>query len=132
MAQCERAATTALAAVLALGTPLAAHATEFELVYDGYFTSLDTLGASTGPAIPFSDGESFTATALFDTSSPNLVAPIGRPGFVDYAPTSLSLTVGGTTYSVAPYNAVTNPAGLSVAIFDSTSGFGPPSVTRAM
>ncbi len=106
--------------------PSPAEAALFQFTYDGYFTSLDTLGPVGGTAVPFADGQRFSATALFDTASPNLVAPIGQPGFVDYAPSSLSLTVGGVSYAVTPYNAVTSPTGLTVAIFDATTPFGPP------
>jgi hypothetical protein len=68
--------------------------------------------------------------AVFDTSSPNLVASKPWPGFVAYEPTSLTLTVGGNTYQVQPYNAVQSstggPNGLAVAIFDYTTPFGNP------
>jgi hypothetical protein len=48
---------------------------------------------------------------------------------VDYAPSSVTLTVGGSTYSVATYNPsihMTRGPGLTVAIFDDTTVFSPP------
>ncbi len=77
--------------------------------------------------------EPFTLTGVFDTSGPNLIAGLTPPflakGWVDYAPLSVTLTVGGKTFSVATYDPSipgTGGPGLTVAIFGDTTVFSPP------
>jgi len=109
---------------LALATP-AASAQTMELVYTGTFGSLDAFNPAAGSTTAFTGTTPFLVTALFDPTSPNLVALVNNKGFVAYAPTSATLTIGTNTYQFVPYSAAT-PNGVSVAIFDSTSNFGPP------
>ncbi|MDQ6612363.1 MAG: hypothetical protein M3Y64_08015 [Gemmatimonadota bacterium] len=87
---------------------------------------LDSRSFITGPgAAAFGSASPFTLTALFNTTTPNLVAPIGIPGFVAYTPSSLQLSVAGRTYAVQAFD-FAHPTGLSVAIFDGTTPFAPP------
>jgi hypothetical protein len=117
---------------------LPAHATEFELTLSGVFNGTgadpttsptETLTPTGGDAnLLTAANEPFTMTGIFDTSTGTLLPPpsTGFPstGFVAYAPSSVTLTVGGTTYSVATFGeSVTT--GVSVAIFDKTQVFGP-------
>jgi hypothetical protein len=127
----------ALSAVLALP----AQAAEFELTLSGVFngTGADPTTNPTETITPTGGGanllttanEAFTLTGIFDSSSPNLIAGLPFPvsaGWVDFAPLSVTLTVGGTTYNVATYDPSipgTGGPGLTVAIFDTTTIFGP-------
>ena len=115
-----------LPALLALGATACAGAAQagvgvFTLsgVFNGTPAITDTI---TGPSAPtLTANEAFTLTALFDTSA----VVFSIPGFNAYAPTAITLTVGGQSYSVATYGQ--SPiSGLTVAIFDSTGMFGPP------
>ncbi len=123
----------------------AAQATEFKLTLSGVFngTGADPTTNPTETLTPTGGGanvlttanEPFTLTGIFNTSTGTLLPPpsTGFPstGFVDYAPTSVTLYVGGSTYSVATYDASdASPPdwggpGLTVAIFDTTQVFGP-------
>lgn len=113
-------------ALLSVGTLIiapVANAATFKFVYNGSFNSNDALNLLFSPTDYFSGSTPFTATALFDDTSPNLAAPVGTPGFVAYSPISATLTVGGSTYNVATYNQ--DPAhGVTVAVFDDTTAFG--------
>ena len=132
------------ALTLTLAAASAADATEFELTLNGVFNG--TTDASGSPVIgtetliPQGGGanvltmanEPFTMTGIFDTSTGSLLPPpsTGFPssGWVDYAPLSVTLKVGGSTYSVATYDGsipVTGGPGLTVAIFDDTTIFSP-------
>jgi hypothetical protein len=131
-------AIAALTIGLSATTAPTAQATEFELTLSGVFNgTTDALGnplttetLNSGPRganVLTTPNEPFTMTGIFDTSTGSLLPPpsTGFPstGFVAYAPKSVTLSVGGTTYSVATYgDSVTN--GLSVAIFDTTQVFG--------
>jgi hypothetical protein len=90
----------------------------------------EMLNAGPGGAnILTTPNEPFTLTGIFDSSGPNLIAslpPFVSTGWVDYAPLSVTLTVGGTTYSVATYDGSmpNGGPGFSVAIFDTTQIFG--------
>ena len=66
-------------ALLGVGTLIAmpANAATFELVYNGSFNSSDSLNLEGLPPENFSSLTPFTATALFDDTSPNLAAPVG-------------------------------------------------------
>jgi hypothetical protein len=88
-------------------------------VFNGSAMITDTIAGPNAPTL--TADESFTLTALFDTS--NVVFSL--PGFNAYAPTAITLTVGGQSYSVETYGQ-SPTAGLTVAIFDSTGMFGPP------
>ena len=121
----------------------AAYAEKFRLTLSGVFNGTtdnpttgtgnpvitETLHANSGGAnILTMPNEPFTLSGYFDSSSPNLIAgalpPFVYSGWVAFAPTSVTLDVGGSTYSVATYS---NSAaqGLSVAIFDQNQIFGP-------
>jgi hypothetical protein len=131
---------TAAAIAVGLSTALApgARAGEFELTLHGVFNATtsgaspptETLNAGPGGAnILTTPNEPFTLTGIFNNSSPNLIAGLNPPlnqGWVDYAPSSVTLTVGGSTYSVATYDP-SNPSGpgLTVAIFGDTTVFSP-------
>ena len=115
------------ACVAALAGALApsASANEFQLTYAGSFNTTDALNLEGTPTTDFTALTPFTATAVFDDASPNLAAPVGNAGFVAYSPILATLTVAGQTYNFATTEQ--NPtAGVSVAIFDGTTGFGPP------
>ena len=95
----------------------------FDLVYNGNFSTANALNLSGAPTQNFAAPTPFTLTALFDTASPNIVAPIGVPGFVAYSPLSAVLSIGGQDYNLTTYNQ--NPvSGLTVTIFDDTTPFG--------
>jgi len=138
----------AVAAVVGLSTALApaAHAEKFRLTLSGVFNGTtdnpttgmgnpvitETLNAGPGGAnILTTPNERFTLTGVFDSSSPNLIAGLPVPlnrGWVDYAPLSVTLTVGVSTYSVATYDGsipVTGGPGLTVAIFGDTTIYSP-------
>ena len=92
----------------------------------------------TGAGAPtLTANEPFTLTGVFDTSTgPSLIAGLDAfhrismaAGWVDYAPLSVTLTVGGKTFSVATYDPsipMTGGPGLTVAIFGDTTVFSPP------
>jgi hypothetical protein len=120
----------------------AAQATEFKLTLSGVFNGTganpvtnptETITPTGGGTNPLTTAnEPFTLTGIFNTSTGTLLPPpsTGFPstGWVDYAPSSVMLTVGGTTYSVATYDPsipVTGGTGLTVAIFDTSTVFGP-------
>ena len=118
------------AAGLAIGLSAApaAHAELATLTLNGIFNGTaaitDTITNGTGTGAPtLTANEPFTLTGVFNTSSPNLIAGLPFPvndGWVDFAPLSVTLTVGGITYSVATYDGtipVTGGPGLTVAIF---------------
>jgi PEP-CTERM motif len=110
-------------AALAIGLSAAlgsgAHAEEFRFTLSGVFNgtpditdSLNTVSPG-GPNL-LTANDPFTLTAEFDSSA----VVFGIPGFFNaYAPQSITLSVGGTTYSVATNSQ--NPAqGFTVAIFE--------------
>jgi len=102
-----------------------AFATPFELVYTGTFSSTEAMNLTGGATDAFTGPTPFIATAFFDDSSPNLVSMLPFPGFVAYSPTSATLTIGRDTFTFATYDQ--DPMhGVSVAIFDDTTPFGPP------
>lgn len=68
---------------------------------------------------PIADGTPFTETAIFDTSTPNL---LGIPGTAVYVPSQATIAFNGTTYQIAPYSAA-QPFGVTVSIFDRSSPF---------
>ena len=114
----------AIAALSAVSAP-AASAKPLEFVYTGTFSSADSLNSLGAATDPFPNSTPFSATAFFDDSSPNLVSALPFPGFVAYSPTSATLTVGRDTFNFA--TSAQNPTqGVSVAIFDGTTPFGPP------
>lgn len=118
------------AAALATGAAPTASADQFKFVYTGAFDSKDALNLKGAAVSSFTGSVPFTATAFFDTASPNIAAPISVPGFVAYSPYAATLTVGGNTYNVQTYNQ--NPTtGVTVAIFDNTTPFGIDPVTGA-
>lgn len=104
-------------------TPPAANAAIFKFVYNGSFNNTDALNLQGSPTDYFSGSTPFTATALFDDTSPNLAAPVGTPGFVAYSPISATLEVGDRTYNIATSNQDLS-SGVSVAVFDNTTPFG--------
>lgn len=110
-------------AMLGVGTLIAAPADAaiFKLVYTGSFNNTDALNPQGSLTKNFSGTTPFTATALFDDTSPNLAASVGFPGFVAYSPLSATLTVGGSTYNVATYDQ-DQTRGIAVAVFDTTTG----------
>lgn len=119
-----RSIATALYCVGTLIASPAANASTFKLVYNGSFNSTNALNPQEEQTNYFSSSTPFTATALFDDTSPNLAAPVGTPGFVAYSPIWATLNVGDQTYNVATYNQ--DPArGVTVAVFDNTTSFGP-------
>jgi hypothetical protein len=128
-------ASAALAFGLSAALAPTAQAEEFKLTLSGVFngTGADPTTSPTETLTPTGGGanllttanEPFTMTGIFDTSTGTLLPPpsTGFPstGFVDYAASSVTLTVGGTTYDVA-----TGPSGgpgLTVAIFDKSQVF---------
>jgi hypothetical protein len=112
-----------------------AQAAEFKLTLSGVFngTGADPTTTPTETLTPQGGGanllttanEPFTMTGIFNTATGTLLPPPPFPsmGFVAYAPSSVTLTVGGTTYSVATFGESV-ATGLSVAIFDQTQVFG--------
>jgi hypothetical protein len=115
---------SAVLVLLLAGGAAPARAQSFALTMTGALDGRSGL-QSGGTTTSFGGLTAFTLTAVFDTRTPNLVAPIGIPGFVAYTPLSVQLTLGGRTYDVQPFTAATR-AGISVAIFDATTPFGPP------
>jgi hypothetical protein len=100
-----------------------ASATPFELVYTGTFNTQEALNlASASSPVYFTGFTPFTIHARFDDSSPNLAPTFGGPfnGFRAYAPSSATIDIAGTLYSIETILA--NPlAGVTVAIFDRNS-----------
>ena len=92
----------------------AAHAEPFEFTLNG-----ELYGVSLG-STPLANGTPFTETALFDTSTPNLLSFI--PGSAAYVPSAASITINGTNYQITPFAAAT-PYGVAVVIFDQSSPF---------
>lgn len=124
-ARWTRAATAAAAlAVLVAGAAAPARAQTFEMVMHGALDGRSGI-LSGGTTTAFAGTSAFTIEAFFNRASPNLVAPIGMPGFVAYTPIAVQLTIGGRTYAVQSFDAA-HPTGVSVAIFDGTTPFGPP------
>ena len=138
-------ASAALAIALLGACALPAHASIATLTLSGVFNGTTTDPATgmgtpvitdtiTGTGAPtLTANEPFTLTGVFDTSGPNLIAGLTPPflaaGWVDYAPLSVTLTVGGKTFSVATYDPSipgTGGPGLTVAIFGDTTVFSPP------
>lgn len=110
------------ALVLLTSTAAPARAQSFMMTMQGI---LDSRSFITGPgATSFGASTPFTLTGFFNTTTQNLVAPIGVSGFVAYTPSRLELSVSGRTYLVQPFT-LANPTGLSVAIFDATTPFDP-------
>jgi PEP-CTERM motif len=100
-----------------------AQAAPFELIYTGYLNSDEALNLASAEAPSFfRQDTAFTLNAAFDTSSPNL-APASPPapppfaGYRAYAPTWMTIDIGGTAFSVSSAD---NP-GLTVSIFDKNS-----------
>jgi hypothetical protein len=134
-------ASAALAFGLSAALAQTAQAAEFKLTLSGVFngTGADPTTNPTETLTPTGGGanllttanEAFTLTGIFDSSSTNLIAGLPFPvssGWVDFAPLSVTLTVGGTTYDVAIYDGSMGPSGgpgLTVAIFDPMTIFGP-------
>ena len=114
-----------LAGALA-GATAAAHAVPYELIYSGTFNSTESLKLASASSRTFFSGTTpFTITAFFDDSSPNLLPP-APPflGFHAYIPSSATIRIGATTYSID--TAATNPtAGVTVSIFDRSQIFNP-------
>jgi hypothetical protein len=136
-------AVAAVSVALSAAFAPAAYAEKFKLTLSGVFNGTtdnsttgmgnpvitETLNAGPGGAnILTTPNQPFTMTGYFDSSSPNLIAgalpPFVYSGWVSYAPTSVTLTIGGSTYSVATYTDSV-AQGLSVAIFDQNQIFGP-------
>ena len=104
-------------------TPAAA--SQFLLTYGGTLNTVDTLALSSGGPNLLVAATSFVFTARFDDASANLVALVGVPGFVAYSPSSSAIQINGVTYHPLSFGA--DPVeGIGVAIFDSTTPFGPP------
>lgn len=118
-----RLLTSASALLFLSATASRVRAQSFVMTMQGV---LDSRSSIAGPgAVSFGSASPFSLTAFFNSTSPNLVAPIGVPGFVAYTPSSMQLAVSGRVYGVQPFNLL-NPTGLAVAIFDATNPFGPP------
>ena len=113
----------ACVAATALFAP-AASAQKFDFTYTGTFSAADALNAQGAALDPFTSTTPFLINAVFDESSANLAAPVGVPGFVAYSPISATLTVGRDVYNLETYNQ-SPTQGISVAIFDDTTPFGP-------
>lgn len=100
-----------------------AQAAPFELTYTGTFNSQEALNLSSAPNPTYFSGPTpFTIHARFDDASPNLAPTFGGPftGFRAYAPSSATIDIAGTRYSIETILA--NPsAGVTVAIFDQNS-----------
>jgi hypothetical protein len=104
----------------------AAQAMPYELVYTGTFNATESLSLASAATPTFFSGITpFTIRASFDDSSPNLLPPsFPFLGFHAYVPSSATIAIGGTTYSID--TAATNPtAGVAVSIFDRTQIFNP-------
>jgi PEP-CTERM motif len=137
-------ASAALVIALSGACAFPAHANIATLTLNGVFNGTtngmgtpvitETITNGTGTGAPtLTANEPFTLTGVFDTSGPNLIAGLMPPflaaGWVDYAPLSVTLTVGGKTFSVATYDPsipTTGGPGLTVAIFGDNTVFSPP------
>jgi hypothetical protein len=116
-------ACAAMALGMSAGFAPAAHAKEFQFTLSGIFNGTsaitDTLDAGSMGANVLTANEAFTMTASFDSSA----IAFGIPGFFNaYVPQSITLSVGGTTYSVATISQ-SALQGFTVAIFE-TGAFG--------
>ena len=102
-----------------------ATATQFVLTYTGTVHAADSLTSAGGPDLITSDTP-FTFTALFDNATPNIVAPLPRPGpgngFVAYVPSQADFTIGGIQYALTGLG---NGAGPTIAILDRSNIFNP-------
>jgi len=110
--------------LLLAGPAASARAQSFELIMQGALDARSALLIG-GTTTPLTAGTTFSLQAFFDAAGPNLAAPVGIPGFRAYTPASVQLTMGARTYALQPFDA-THPTGVSVAIFDGTTPFGPP------
>jgi hypothetical protein len=102
-----------------------AQAVPYSLVYSGTFNSSESLNLATAPGRTFfTSTVPFTIRALFDDNA-NVLPPVFPfLGFHAYVPTSASITINGTTYSIE--TAATNPtAGVTVTVFDRSQIFNP-------
>ena len=116
---------SAMVVLLSSVMACATYASTFQLIYTGTFSSSEALNLAGDPLGLFTGVTPFTASAVFDDTSPNLAAPVSVPGFVSYSPVWATLNVGGTTYDFTTYNQ--DPIkGVTVAVFDNTTPFGPP------
>jgi hypothetical protein len=102
---------------------IGAQAAPYELVYSGTFDTTESLNLAGGSRTFFTGSTPFTIQASFDNSSPNLLPPaFPFLGFHAYVPSSATIRIGGTTYSIE--TAATNPtAGVTVTIFDRSQIF---------
>lgn len=114
-----------LIGVLAYAT-LSASAAAAPFVFEltGSLRETDRLTATGSDTNLIGADRSYRFVASFDTSSPNLVGFFPFPGFVAYAPTSASISIGGTTYGLTSYSPAT-PQGVAVALFDPRQPFFP-------
>jgi PEP-CTERM motif len=108
---------------MSAGLGTCAHSEEFQFTLSGIFNGTsaitDTLDAGPMGANVLTADEAFTMTAEFNSSD----VAFGIPGlFNSYTPQSITLSVGGKTYSVAT-NAQNAAQGFTVAIFE-TGAFG--------
>lgn len=114
-----------IAAVVLYAFASVAQCAPFEFVFTGWLDHRSGIYRSDAQQPTNFDAlTAFTLTALFDTSSPNLVMMGFPPGFVAYAPSVANLTIGGNTYAMQSYSD-THPYGISVSIFDDTTPFNP-------
>lgn len=113
-----------LAVAAAALIPASASAAPFELRYTGSLNAADTLALTSGGPDLLTAVTPFSISAVFDTSSPDLSAPIPLPGWVSYAPERATITVGSTAYTLVGYNE--DPVlGVTVNVFDPTNVFTP-------
>lgn len=104
-------------------TATSAVAAEFELRYEGVLSGAESLIGPDGVDLVVAETP-FSFSARFDTSSPNLVAPIPVPGFVAYAPSAATITILGTDYDVTRFDQDPD-YGIGIAIFDPSNVFFP-------
>ena len=118
-------ARTLLAGALTVAA-VGANAVPYQLIYTGTFNTTESLNLASAPSRTFFNGTTpFTINAFFDDSSPNVLPP-NPPflGFHAYVPSSATIRIGATTYSID--TAATNPnAGVTVSIFDTSQIFNP-------
>ena len=103
-----------------------AQANEFAFVLNGWLAP----GSSIGAGAALTADTPFTVTADFNDATPNLVGFLPF-GFVAYIPSAITLSTGGHTYVIAPYNPVTH-LGASVALFDTGQPFTPGHVAAGI
>ncbi len=112
-----------VAAIGSFSSP--ARAVELVLTYTGTIHAADSLTAAGGPDLITADSL-FTFVARFDTSTPNIVGPLPRPGpgsgFVAYVPSQASFTIGGVNYALTGLGAGNGP---TITIFDASNIFNP-------